>query len=61
VPPAAFAFAYVGLGDDRAFEWFEKAIDARDPVVTQLPSMPFLDVVRDDPRFASLLARMHLA
>ena len=61
VPPAAMAFAYLGVGDDRVFEWLDKAIDARDPVVTHLPSMPLYDGIRDDPRFRALLARMHLA
>jgi serine/threonine-protein kinase len=61
VPPAAYAFAYLGIADDRAFEWLNKAIDARDPVVTHLPSMPLYDGIRDDPRFRALLARMHLA
>ena len=60
VPPVALAMAYLGLGDDRMFEWFDKAIDARDPVVTHLPSMPLYDGIRDDPRFCALLARMHL-
>lgn len=62
VPPMAFAFAHMGLGDDdRMFEWLDKAIDARDPVVTHLPSMPLYDGIRDDPRFRPLLVRMHLA
>ncbi len=61
VPPAAFALAYLGLGDDRAFEWFNKAINARDPVVTHLPSMPLYDNIRNDPRFGKLLAKMRLA
>jgi TolB-like protein/tetratricopeptide (TPR) repeat protein len=60
VPPVAFAWGYLGLGDDRVFEWLDKAIDARDPVVTHLPSMPLYDGIRDDPRFRALLARMHL-
>jgi serine/threonine-protein kinase len=60
VPPVAMAFAYLGLGDDRVFEWLDKAIDARDPVVTHLPSMPLYDGIRGDPRFRALLARMHL-
>ena len=60
VPPAAMAFAYLGVGDDRVFEWLDKAIDARDLVVTHLPSMPLYDGIRDDARFRALLARMHL-
>jgi serine/threonine-protein kinase len=60
VPPAALALAYVGLGDDRAFEWFGKAIDARDPIATHLAFMPLYDSFRKDPRFGTLLARMNL-
>jgi TolB-like protein len=61
VPPLAFAWAYIGLGDDRAFEWLDKAVEARNPVVTHLPSMPLYDRIRRDPRFQGLLAKMHLA
>ena len=61
VAPLAFAFAYVGLGDDRAFEWLDKAIEARNPVVTHLPSMPLYDNIRRDHRFQALLAKMRLA
>ena len=61
VPPMAWAFACIGAGDDRMFEWLNKGIDARDPVVTHLPSMPFYDGIRDDPRFNALLVRMNLA
>jgi TolB-like protein len=60
VTPIAYALAYLGLGDDRVFEWLDKAIDARDPVATHLPSMSVWDGIRDDPRFARLLARMNL-
>ena len=61
VPPIAFALAYVGLRDERMFEWLNRAIDARDPIVTHLPSMPLYDGIRGDPRFKALLARMNLA
>ena len=61
VPPMAWAFAYIGLGDDRMFAWLNKAVDDRDPVVTHLPSMPLYDSIRDDPRFQALLVRMNLA
>ncbi len=60
VPPSAFAMAYLGLGDDRVFEWFDRAIDARDPIATHLPSMPHYDPIRGDPRFDALLAKMGL-
>jgi TolB-like protein len=61
VPPIAFAMAYLGLRDDHVFEWLDRAIDARDPVATHLPSMPLYDGIREDPRFHALLAKMHLA
>ncbi len=61
VPPLAFAWAYLGLGDDRAFEWLDQAVEARNPVVTHLPSMPLYDGIRIDPRFRALLAKMRLA
>jgi TolB-like protein len=60
VPPFAFALAYLGLGDDRVFEWLDRAITARDPIATHLPSMPLYDGLRGDPRFPVLLARMGL-
>ena len=61
VPPMAWAFAHIGAGDERVFEWLSKAIEDRDPIVTHLPSMPFYDGIRDDPRFHALLVRMNLA
>ncbi len=61
VPPFAFALAYLGLGDDRVFEWLDRAVTARDPIATHLPSMPLYDGLRGDPRFPVLLAKMGLA
>ncbi len=61
VPPVAYAMAYLGLGDDRAFEWFDKAIEVRDPGLTQLASLPFFDRNRGDPRFQALLRKMNLS
>lgn len=60
IPPTAWAFACIGAGDDRAFEWLARAIDAGDPIVTHL-SLPFFDGIRGDSRFQALLARMNLA
>ncbi len=60
VRPLAMAWGYLGLGDERVFEWLDKAIDARDPAVTHMPSMPYYDSIRGDPRFGALLARMGL-
>ncbi len=48
-------------GGDLAFEWFDRAITARDAIASHLPSMPLYDGLRPDPRFRKLLARMNLA
>lgn len=61
MPPVAFAMAYFGLGDDRAFEWSDKAIAVRDPGLTQLASLPIFDHNRGDSRFQALLTKMNLA
>ncbi|MEJ2111370.1 MAG: tetratricopeptide repeat protein, partial [Acidobacteriota bacterium] len=62
VPPTSFAWIYLGLGDvDQAFEWMDKAVDARDANIIPIKSYPFLDPLRDDPRFTELLRKMNLA
>jgi tetratricopeptide (TPR) repeat protein len=59
--PLSMAWAYMGVGDERVFEWLEKAIDARDPGVIYMPGLPIYDGIRGDPRFQTLLAKMGLA
>jgi TolB-like protein/Tfp pilus assembly protein PilF len=61
VSPLSMAWAYMGVGDERVFEWLEKAIDARDPGVMYMPGLPIYDGIRGDPRFRALLAKMGLA
>ena len=59
--PFQVAVVYVGLEDkDRAFEWLEKAVDARDWALPMLKADPFFDLLRSDPRFPSLLDRLGL-
>ncbi|MFB3778100.1 MAG: hypothetical protein ACE141_10830 [Bryobacteraceae bacterium] len=60
VPPLAFAWAYLGLADDRVFDWLDRAIAEHDPAAIHMPSMPIYDAIRDDPRFGALLAKMNL-
>ena len=57
------AFIYVGLGQkDEAFEWLQKAYEARSPwLVFALKPDPRFDSLRSEPRFADLLRRMNLA
>jgi hypothetical protein len=62
VPPSVFMCCAIGLGDwDSAFEWMDRAIDARDPIIMPIRSFPFLDPVRGNARFEALLRKMNLA
>jgi hypothetical protein len=61
VPPSTLALCHVGLGNrDEAFQWLDAAIDARDPIVMPIKTLPFLDPLRGDPRFQGLLRKMRL-
>jgi TolB-like protein len=62
VPPSCFALGYVGLGEwDEALRWFDTAIEVRDPIAMPIKTYPFLDPIREDPRFLRLLEKMNLA
>lgn len=62
VSPYTIATILAAAGaPDRAFEWLEKALEERDPMMTFLEVHPRLDPLRGDPRFARLLARVGLA
>jgi tetratricopeptide (TPR) repeat protein len=59
--PFRIAYVYIGLGDtDRAFEWLQKAIEARDWQMGMLNVEPAFDVLRSDQRFATLVERVGL-
>jgi tetratricopeptide (TPR) repeat protein len=61
VSPVDFAQVYAGLDDaDSTFQWLEKAYEARDGRVHQLPQ-PYFDGVRGDPRYATLMKRIGLS
>jgi len=61
VPPYNIALVAAGLGDARlAFEWLEKAYEARDVHMVFLPVDPKWDAYRRDERFRSLLRRCGL-
>ncbi len=50
------------LGEtERSFEWLELARRQRDPGLTLLKVDPLLEGIRQDPRYHSLLERLHLA
>jgi hypothetical protein len=52
---------YNGLGDrEAALLWLEKGYEQRDPRMVFLKVEPKWNNLRDDPRFQSLLQRVHL-
>jgi len=61
VSPVEFAYRYALLNDkDNAFLWLEKAYSDRSPQLFNLNVDPDYDSLRDDPRFAELLTRLHV-
>lgn len=61
VQPFAIALGHIGLGEwDEALRWMNTAVEQRDPLVIPVKSFVFLDPVRDDPRFWSILESMNL-
>ena len=61
VQPFAIALGHIGLGEwDEAFHWMNVAVEQRDPLVIPVKSFVFLDPVRNDPRFRSVLDAMNL-
>ena len=61
VPPTSFAWIHLGLGEtDSAFEWMDRAIDARDRMIVPIKTYAFLDSIRAGPRYLALLRRMNL-
>ena len=61
VPPTSIAWIHLGLREtDDAFEWLDRAIDARDQLMMPIKSYAFFDPIRADPRFLALLQKMRL-
>jgi tetratricopeptide (TPR) repeat protein len=59
--PIFVAMVFTGLGEvDEAFRWLDQAFDEDYPYLEYLPSNPFFDPLRDDPRYAALLNRIGL-
>lgn len=56
-----FALVYQGLGDlDHALEWYTKAFDAREAILTVLAVDPVTEILRTDGKLRTLVERMHL-
>jgi TolB-like protein len=61
VPASTFFLGYIGLNDwDAAFDWIDRAIETRDPIIMPIKTFPFLDPIRGDARYRRLLDKMHL-
>ena len=62
VPPYLMAKIYGTLGQkDRAFALLDQAVEERDFQLLPIKLDPTADVLRSDPRFDSVLRKMHLA
>lgn len=60
VNPTDVASLYAGAGEvDLAIEWLEKGLAVRDPSMPYM-GLPIYDILRADPRFQDLLARVGL-
>jgi tetratricopeptide (TPR) repeat protein len=61
VSPWEIAQSYLCAGEhSRALDWLERAFEERDPMMPYLSAYPFLDPLREEPRFFDLLRRMNL-
>jgi len=57
----SFATIYSGLGEiDKAFDWYEKAIDEREPLMLHFHVHPNYDPLRTHPRYKALMRKMNL-
>jgi len=61
ISPYHFAMVYAGLNDkDQAFQWLEKAFTDRADYLVFMNVDPRLELLKSDPRFASLAERVGL-
>jgi serine/threonine-protein kinase len=62
IRPSAISLVYYGLGDlEKAFDWLEKAIQERDPVIPWIRQIvPKEDQILSDPRYKAILRKIGL-
>jgi serine/threonine-protein kinase len=60
-PSWSFAVIHSGLGEmDKAFDWFEKAIDEHEPLMLHVDVHPNYDPLHTHPRYRALLRKMNM-
>ena len=61
VSPFNVMLIHLGLGDtDATLQWLERALEDRSSLLWLTPVEPRFDRIRDEPRFAPLVARYGL-
>ena len=61
IMPSELANLYAVAGkNERALEWIERGVEARDPNIVYVGVFPQFDSLQNDPRFQELLRRMNL-
>jgi len=61
VPSRSSAVICLGLGEmEEAFDWFERAVDEREPLMLHCHVHPNYDPLRTHPRYSALLRKMNL-
>jgi len=61
IRPTAIVQVYMGLNDrDKVFEWLDRALDERDPVMPLIKAVPEYKPLQSDPRFKVLLKKMNM-
>jgi serine/threonine-protein kinase len=59
IDPRDIAECYAWAGEnDSAFQWLERAYDARSPMLLHTPASPHFDSLHSDPRFDALMQRI---
>ena len=60
VSPYGRVLIYLGLGDEKVFEWLDRSCDDRAGWIIYLATDPRFDPLRKDARFRALLQRMQV-
>ena len=59
IPASVFMEAYVGVNEDEALTWLERAYEEHHQGMVDINAYPGLDALRSEPRFQALLRRIN--